>query len=41
MMNPIFVKSVKRHDEIVKQYEPEVLESICKPGTLKMCRKSC
>ncbi|HOG05839.1 MAG TPA: penicillin-binding transpeptidase domain-containing protein [Paludibacter sp.] len=36
MMNPIFVKSVKRHDEIVKQYEPEVLkESICKPGTLK------
>jgi len=36
MMNPIFVKSIKRHDEIIKQYEPEVLkESICKPSTLK------
>jgi cell division protein FtsI (penicillin-binding protein 3) len=36
MMKPIFVKSIKRHDEIVKQFEPEVLkESICKASTLK------
>ncbi|MDD4489981.1 MAG: penicillin-binding transpeptidase domain-containing protein, partial [Paludibacter sp.] len=36
MVKPLFVKAVKRNEEIVQAYETEVLkQSICKPQTLK------
>lgn len=36
MVKPLFVKSIKRNEEIVQAFETEVLkESICKPTTLK------
>ena len=36
MVNPMFVKHIKRNEEIIQTFETEVLkESICKPSTLK------
>jgi cell division protein FtsI (penicillin-binding protein 3) len=36
MVKPLFVKTVKRNEEVVHAFETEVLkESICKPSTLK------
>jgi cell division protein FtsI (penicillin-binding protein 3) len=36
MVKPLFVKTVKRNEEVVQAFETEVLkESICKPTTLK------
>lgn len=36
MVKPLFVKTIKRNEEVVQAFETEVLkESICKPTTLK------
>ncbi|GAB1417057.1 penicillin-binding protein [Paludibacter sp.] len=41
MVKPLFVKEIKRNEEVVNKYETEVLkESICKPSTLKDVQKT-
>lgn len=41
MVNPLFVKSVRRNAELVKSYDTQVLkQSICKPSTLESVQRA-